>query len=877
MELEPAENVPALERGEVDLAIVADFGDGSLPSTPHLRSVPLTRDELMAVLPLGTHFTGLADLHDANWLLDGTELEQHVIRRCRRIGFEPRFAGRLFSHEALLYAVQRGLGVTILPSFVTAPPGTVQLRPLVPPAVRELLVLHREEALTRRSVALTLDVLVTGGRGTVSKRTGPRYGTLVEGDFYAELNIDYAALFSAVPSPCVIVTADLRICEVNPAYLDATGRRREDLIGRDLFDAFPDNPADPRADGERKVRASLERALRTGRPDTMAVQKYDIAVGPVFEERWWSVVNTPLKDADGQVALLLHTVEDVTAAQRAELALVHSERRFRSFVEHAADAILVIGSDGEVLYASPATSVITGRPIGETLGWSDLVHPDDVEAAIRLVGAARAGSGVAVSGRLRVLGGDGSLRYVDARVTDHRDDLAIGGLVINVRDVTAQQLAERTLQRQALEDALTATPNRRWFLEAAKHATARAQRNGTPLGVVLVDVDRFKLINDTMGHPAGDQLLIELTRRMAGALRPSDTVARLGGDEFAILSEDLRSEQDAWLIAQRVAEAATGLYDLGPGLEARVTLSIGLCTDDGSADADTLLAHADAALYKAKREGRNRIEVFDPELRRALVHRVRVEHELHRALRDGEFVLHWQPIIRTRDETIVGAEALLRWQHPERGLLAPAAFLPVAEEAGLMPSIGAWAIDRALAQAVRWQRMEERPRVFVNLAAEQLRVASLPDEVAQLALRYGVPSGGHLLRGERAEPGRRSRSPARATAPAARPRLRARARRLRRRQHGALVASAAAARRAQAGSPLHRDGRGPDRPGDHPGDRGPRSGLGVTTVAEGVESPAQLATLRRLGCDFAQGYEIAEPQSAHSVSQRFRRRVSLQP
>jgi DNA-binding transcriptional LysR family regulator len=160
VELEPAENVPALERGEVDLAIVADFGDGSLPSTPHLRSVPLTRDELMAVLPLGTHFTGLADLHDANWLLDGTELEQHVIRRCRRIGFEPRFAGRLFSHEALLYAVQRGLGVTILPSFVTAPPGTVQLRPLVPPAVRELLVLHREEALTRRSVALTLDVLV---------------------------------------------------------------------------------------------------------------------------------------------------------------------------------------------------------------------------------------------------------------------------------------------------------------------------------------------------------------------------------------------------------------------------------------------------------------------------------------------------------------------------------------------------------------------------------------------------------------------------------------------------------------------------------------------------------------------------------------------
>ena len=166
-ELEPAENVPALERGEVDLAIVADFGDGTFPHTPHLRSVPLARDELQLVLPPGTTSSGaLEDLADAPWLLDGTELEQHIVRRCRRAGFEPRFAGRLFSHESLLYAVQRGLGVTILPSFVAAPPGTVTLAPLNPVAHRELLVLHREEALTRRSVALTLDVLVAAAYST---------------------------------------------------------------------------------------------------------------------------------------------------------------------------------------------------------------------------------------------------------------------------------------------------------------------------------------------------------------------------------------------------------------------------------------------------------------------------------------------------------------------------------------------------------------------------------------------------------------------------------------------------------------------------------------------------------------------------------------
>jgi DNA-binding transcriptional LysR family regulator len=168
-ELEPAENVPALERGEVDLAVVADFGDGTLPRTPHLRSVPLTRDELRVVLPPGTPFSGaLSDLRDQPWLLDGTELELHVIRRCRQAGFEPRFAGRLFSHEALLYAVQRGLGVTMLPSFVSAPPGAVEFRSLDPLAHRDLVVLHREEALTRRAVALTLEVLVAAARAAGS-------------------------------------------------------------------------------------------------------------------------------------------------------------------------------------------------------------------------------------------------------------------------------------------------------------------------------------------------------------------------------------------------------------------------------------------------------------------------------------------------------------------------------------------------------------------------------------------------------------------------------------------------------------------------------------------------------------------------------------
>lgn len=669
----------------------------------------------------------------------------------------------------------------------------------------------------------------------------------------------------------MILGVDLCIREANPAYVAAIGRGREELIGRDVFEVFPDAPG---ATGSRELRASLEKVLATGQPDTMALLHYDIEVDGTFEERWWLPVNTPIVDAQGRTTMILNSVEDVTVAQRARLALERSERRFRSLVEHAEDAILVIGPERQITYASPATRRFIGRRLGglEEHPWTAFVHPDDVPAAIALLDLAQEiGPGESVSGRLRVTRLDGELRHVDVHATDHRDDDAINGMVINVRDVTDQHLVEVTLQQQALEDALTGAPNRRWFLEAAKAATARSARTGSPLGVVLIDVDHFKLVNDTMGHPAGDRLLVELARRMAGALRPSDTVARLGGDEFAILSEDLRSERDAWLIAQRIAAAATGLYDLGRGLEARITLSIGVSTDEGGADADQLLAHADAALYKAKRQGGNRIEVFDPELRRALIHRLQVENELRRAVEQDELVLHWQPIIRTRDRAVIGAEALLRWQHPERGLLAPGSFLPVAEEAGLMPRIGAWAIDRAFAQAAVWQRGGAGPRVFVNLAAEQIRVPSLPDDVARLAAAHGVHTSEVCF-----EVSERMLD---ADIAAVRDQLI----RLRGLGFGLALDDFGAGNTALAWlqqlplDVLKLDRRFTATVEDATAqaiiraivDLGPT--LGMTSIAEGVETPGQLETLRRLGCDFAQGYEIAEPQTARRVARRFRR------
>ncbi len=686
------------------------------------------------------------------------------------------------------------------------------------------------------------------------------------------MQVDFAAVFAVLPTPCLLLTADLVICDVNDAYLAATRRRRDELLGRMVFEVFPDNPDDPAADGVRNLRASLERARRTGRPDAMGVQKYDISVpsgdGAVFEERFWAPVNTPVLDGAGATVLIVHRAEDVTDAHRARTALERSERRFRSLVEHASDPILVVGDRGRYDFVSPAVEQVLGRTRDELdrMRWGDAAHPDHRVAARELLARARGvAPGQTVSGRLHLVHGDGSRRVVDVRATNHRDDPAIRGVVMNVRDVTEQHEVERTLQRQAWEDELTGMPNRRWFLQAARQAVARAARTGDRVGVVLLDVDDFKLVNDTMGHPAGDRLLVELARRMRAALRPNDTVARLGGDEFAILAEDLGDASDALRIARRVAGAATGRYRLGPAFEARVTFSVGLSTE-ADADADTLLAHADAALYEAKRAGRDRVEVFDPELRRELLRRVRVEQELHRALEGDELVLHWQPIVRTRDGAVTGAEALVRWQHPERGLLAAAEFLPVAEAAGLMPRIGGWVVSRALEQAAIWQGTPHPPQVFVNLAAEQLRGSSLPEEVARLTAEHRLDAGRVCF-----EVSERVLDEDLAA-------IREQLVVLRGHGFGLALDDFGAGNTALSWlqdlplDVLKLDRRFAATLGDATAQAITGAvvqlapSLGVTTLAEGVETADQLATLRRLGCDHAQGYEIAMPQPASAVT-----------
>jgi diguanylate cyclase (GGDEF)-like protein len=288
--------------------------------------------------------------------------------------------------------------------------------------------------------------------------------------------------------------------------------------------------------------------------------------------------------------------------------------------------------------------------------------------------------------------------------------------------------------RQAFHDALTGLPNRALFLDRLEHALARARRGHAALAVLFVDLDRFKLINDTLGHGAGDELLVQAGQRLRATVREADTAARFGGDEFAILLEDDTHTRDATQVAQRVIDALQAPFEVG-GREVFVSASVGIATSRaGQEDAAELLRNADVAMYRAKQEGSGGYHIFEPGMRVALLERLELEADLQRAVEQREFTVVYQPIVSLERSGVSGFEALVRWSHPTRGLVSPAEFIPLAEETGLILPIGRFVLHEACRQAARWQREypADPPRtVSVNLSARQLRQAGLVEEVAE--------------------------------------------------------------------------------------------------------------------------------------------------
>jgi diguanylate cyclase (GGDEF)-like protein len=309
--------------------------------------------------------------------------------------------------------------------------------------------------------------------------------------------------------------------------------------------------------------------------------------------------------------------------------------------------------------------------------------------------------------------------------------LSDGGWLLTLEDITERRRNEKRIEYMAHHDALTGLPNRLLFHARLEDALARARR-GERCSLLYLDLDRFKAVNDTLGHPAGDALLQEVTRRLRSATRETDTVARLGGDEFAIVQSSVDQAPQAALLAQRLTAAVSAPYYVA-GHQVDIGVSIGIAIASGDCEtSDMLLKNADLALYRAKLDGRGTWRFFEPEMDAQMQLRRRLELDLRLALDAEQFEMHYQPVVDLRQDRVIGLEALLRWRHPEQGLISPAEFIPLAEEIGLIGNIGAWVLRRACADAVSWPK---QIKIAVNMSAVQFRAGSwlvdMVDEVLQ--------------------------------------------------------------------------------------------------------------------------------------------------
>jgi diguanylate cyclase (GGDEF)-like protein/PAS domain S-box-containing protein len=449
----------------------------------------------------------------------------------------------------------------------------------------------------------------------------------------------------------------------------------------------------------------------------------------------------------GLIALLLigarlHRMRRRAALETERLAIEgRSEARLRALVEHSTDVVTVIDRDLHVVWQAASIVRVLGYQQDSMIGAPlvELVHPDDAALVERFLRAriGRAGSHTVLA---RFLHAAGDWRTVETIVEDRLQDPSVGGLVLNMRDVTERKKLEDDLRHQAFHDPLTGLANRSLFEGRMTHALAIANRRGRAFAVLFFDLDDFKTINDSLGHARGDELLRAAAQRIAAILRPGDTAARLGGDEFALLIE-VAGESEAHVVARRILDALAKPFMID-GHELRVTASMGVALWEGNARVEDLLRNADMAMYAAKADGKASIRAFEPSMYQRVVERLELTGELREAIAAEQFELDYQPIVELDSGQVVGVEALVRWQHPTRGRIAPEHFISLAEETGLIVPLGLWILESACTQARDWQRRRPgRPLTLsVNVSTRQLHE---PDFIEAV---------GDVLRGTELEP-----------------------------------------------------------------------------------------------------------------------------
>jgi diguanylate cyclase (GGDEF)-like protein/PAS domain S-box-containing protein len=552
--------------------------------------------------------------------------------------------------------------------------------------------------------------------------------------------------------------------------------------------------------------------------------------------------------------------------------LAQSRERYALAAKAANDGIWDWDLASDRIYLSPRWHAILGHAdrAGEEdpKVWFDLVHEDDLPSLRAAIDAHRGGRTPYLQSEHRMRHADGSWRWVFSRGLAIRDTNDVATRMAgSVSDITDRRTAELRLQHDALHDALTGLPNRALFMDRVDQVLQRSMRDPTAgCAVLFLDVDRFKLVNDSLSHAVGDLLLVSLAARVAGVLRPGDTVARIGGDEFTILLDGVVADRGVMVVAERVQSSLASAFRID-GHELHITASIGIALSSPRMSAAELVRNADIAMYDAKRRGRGRCAVFDESMHQNVVNRLTRETDLRQAVEQLLLRVHYQPIIELATGRIYGFEALARW--PERWPeLAPLEFIPIAEETGVIGALGLYVLRAALEALARWRHaglVSDEVCVSVNVSGRQLDDPDLPRDIREAIAAAAIPADALRLEITEStlmqEPERVQRIASEVCAAGVRLHLD---------DFGTGYSSLAALHRFPLDA-LKIDRSFVASSAEDGGDAIVRAivalahTLGLDVIAEGIENPAQAEELRALGCKYAQGFLFSKPLTAKAM------------
>ncbi len=570
------------------------------------------------------------------------------------------------------------------------------------------------------------------------------------------------------------------------------------------------------------------------------------------------------------VLRLISAIQE-SAALSAERLTRSNESRFQSLVQHSSDIITILDDKLHVRFISPSITRILGYHPEHLTGasYTNLLSEDEQEAVTALLYKAFQQTGNPTSATWRLRSSQGSFLYVESIISNLISDPSINGLVLNTRDLTEREELESQLTHLAFHDSLTHLANRAFFQQQLEVAFARQEPVGHQVGVIFFDLDNFKEVNDTLGHEQGNALLITLSEQLGQNLNDNEMLARLGGDEFAILIGDIHEDQVPTIVQHLMALIHKPIY-LNDH-EVNITASIGVALWQPGDTPSDLLRNADVAMYAAKFQGGNRHTLFEAAMHQKMLKRKSLQDDLRRAITNAQFVLQYQPIVALDTQEIVGAEALLRWSHPDQGTLSPGEFIALAEENGMIVPIGRWVMQHAFADAAQWQRHAANhaaPLLTINLSSRQMREPHFISDVQNALEQSGIDP--HAIMFEITES-----ILVENTLPAldVLHKLRGLGVRLAIDDFGTGYSSLSYLQRMPldmikiAQSFVERVDKGEDNYALAQAIFSLGKSLRLIVIAEGIETTAQLHLLRELGCDWAQGYYFAQPMSNDELQQ----------